>query len=1056
VESLCWIWLILAIPECNLPLLRVLTESPDSRNLSAVMEKRSASLLIFSVLTGWAVGDAFSAEVDFEKDIRPILSEKCTLCHGPNESKAGLRLTGIEHAAIVLESGARAVVPGEPDTSELLARVRSQDEEERMPPRGKGEALTEAEIAKVEQWIASGADWPKHWAYQPLVRVVPPRTRGSDEVVNPIDAFVFARLENEGLTASPQADDSALIRRLYLDLAGVLPTPESAESYRVAMASNRAAAVSRLVDDLLASPSFGERWGRHWLDRARYADSDGYEKDNDRPDAWRYRDWVIAAINADMPFDQFTIEQFAGDLLEKPSPEQILATAFNRQTLTNTEGGADKEQWRVEAVMDRVETMGAVWMGLTLTCARCHTHKYDEITHAEYYQLFSYFNNSDETETKVKESEAAWKKYEANLAVHLQESAHLKVGGETARAELRTRLGAWEQRLTDALVEAKSVAKPTTILIPVEGFAAPKGVKFLIETDQSILVGGTNPAEATYTVTAKFPTGKMTGLRLEVLPDPSLGAQGPGRTEHGNFVLNRLELSVKGYPRNPLLFGDASADYAQSGWPAAGVLDGKAGTGKNGTGWAVGGGVGKAHHLDIGFAEPVVLTEPTEFSLQLVQSYGMQHTIGRFRISAITSPTELAVPEAVRMALRTPAEDRTVEVTQVILTHVETLDEKTWPLLAAVRTHDAKRPVAPEMNVRVIGERTVDRRTTHIFKRGEFKDLLDEVHPDTLAVLPPIQHRGESGDRLDLARWLVSGENPLPPRVIANDIWMQLFGAGIVPTPEDFGVRGDRPTHPELLNWLASEFVATGWSRKQLIRTIVLSKVYQQSSNFRLDLIERDPKNFLLARQNRFRVDAEIIRDLSLSAAGLLSGKIGGPSVFPPIPAGVSDVNYNSAFQWKLSEGEDRYRRGMYTYFKRTAPHPGLTSFDCPDSNVTNVHRARSNTPIGALITLNSEDYVEAAQRLAGRVLSGAVGKTDAEKVGLAFRLCLTRDPAPAERNRLESLVKTTRSWYENHPAEAVEFAGKTLPEGSSAVEVAAWTATLRVLLNLDEFLTRS
>jgi hypothetical protein len=360
------------------------------------------------------------------------------------------------------------------------------------------------------------------------------------------------------------------------------------------------------------------------------------------------------------------------------------------------------------------------------------------------------------------------------------------------------------------------------------------------------------------------------------------------------------------------------------------------------------------------------------------------------------------------------------------------------------------------MNVRVIGERTVDRRTTHIFKRGEFKDLFDEVHPDTLAVLPPIQHRGESGDRLDLARWLVSGENPLPPRVIANDIWMQLFGAGIVPTPEDFGVRGDRPTHPELLNWLASEFVATGWSRKQLIRTIVLSKVYQQSSNFRLDLIERDPKNFLLARQNRFRVDAEIIRDLSLSAAGLLSGKIGGPSVFPPIPAGVSDVNYNSAFQWKLSEGEDRYRRGMYTYFKRTAPHPGLTSFDCPDSNVTNVHRARSNTPIGALITLNSEDYVEAAQRLAGRVLSGAVGKTDAEKVGLAFRLCLTRDPAPAERNRLESLVKTTRSWYENHPAEAVEFAGKTLPEGSSAVEVAAWTATLRVLLNLDEFLTRS
>ncbi len=439
----------------------------------------------------------------------------------------------------------------------------------------------------------------------------------------------------------------------------------------------------------------------------------------------------------------------------------------------------------------------------------------------------------------------------------------------------------------------------------------------------------------------------------------------------------------------------------------------------------------------------------------MTQNYGEQHTLGRFRLQALTAPTALALPAGLREALAKPAAARGAPEREALARHVERLDAKTRPLLAEAKAHAAKRPAAPEMDVRVVGERRAERRATHVFRRGEFKEPLDAVRPATPSVLPPVKHRGEEGDRLDLARWLVSGENPLPPRVIANDLWTQLFGEGLVPTPEDFGVRGDRPTHPGLLDWLAAELVAKGWSRKALIREIVLTNTYRQSSGHRPDLAGRDPKNELIARQNRFRVEAEIVRDLSLAAAGLLSAKVGGPSVFPPIPDGVADVNYNSAFKWKLSQGEDRYRRGMYTYFKRTAPHPSLITFDCPDSNVTTVRRSRSNTPLAALITLNSEPFVEAAQGLARRVLTELPSGDDAARLAHAFRLCLARDPRGAERDRLASLLETSRAWYRDRGEEAGELAGEGLPEGLAVGEAAAWTATVRVLLNLDEFLTR-
>jgi hypothetical protein len=994
-----------------------------------------------------------AAPVDFEKEVRPILAEKCTLCHGPDEAKAGLRLTGIEPATRVLESGRRGIVPGEPEHSEILARVKTTDPEEHMPPPGKGEPLTEVEVAVIERWIAEGAVWPKHWSFTTLRQPEPPVVKNQAWGKHPVDAFILARLEAEGIAPSPEADSVTLIRRLFFDLAGLPPTPEQVATYRAGIEADREAGLARLADDLLASPAFGERWGRHWLDRARYADSDGYEKDNHRPDAWRYRDWVIDAINDDLPFDRFTIEQFAGDLLEKPTPDQILATAFHRQTLTNTEGGTDKEQWRVAAVMDRVETMGSVWLGLTLTCARCHTHKYDPVTQREYYSLFAYFNNGDEVNAKVPQSSAAWTRYESELAAHGKNGKAIETRLAEARAGLEARLGEWESRFSALLVEAKAAKDPGLVPLKIGSFAAPKGVQFAMENDGSIVVGGENPATAVYTVTVKLPKGRITGLRLEVLPDESLGAMGPGRTKHGNFVLNRIEASVK--ETGSVLLADVAADYSQADWDVRELLEGNTKAGAAGAGWAVGGATGKAHHVDLGFAEPLVLAGETELTLTLTQNYGEQHTLGRFRVGALTAPTALALPAEVRGVLGKPAAARDSKDRAVLASHAARLDAKTRPLLAEAAAHEAKRPAAPLMDVRVIGERAGGRRASHVLHRGEFKQPKEAVEPATLSVLPPVKHRGPAGDRLDLARWLVDGENPLPPRVVANDLWTQLFGEGLVATPEDFGVRGDRPSHPELLDWLAAELVAKGWSRKALIREIVLTKTYRQSSDHRPDLLDRDPKNQLLARQNRFRVEAEIVRDLSLAAAGLLSKKVGGPSVFPPIPEGVADVNYNSAFKWKTSEGEDRYRRGLYTYFKRTAPHPSLISFDCPDSNVTTVRRSRSNTPLAALITLNSESFVEAAQGLARRVLTEPSNGDDAARLGHAFRLCLSREPRDSERDRLASLLESSRAWYRGREEEAKALAGASLPGGINAAEAAAWTATVRVLLNLDEFLTR-
>ena len=833
----------------------------------------AACLIVSSVATA---DDA--NPIDFARDIKPILQARCYECHGAETQEAGLRLDFSKRALAGGDSG-KAIVAGKSGESPLVHRIAGNDPEKIMPP--DGEPLSAEQVTLITAWIDQGASWPEsadeaagirstHWAYQPLADVAPPLIDDA-WIQSPIDAFVLAKLREQGIEPSPAADRRMLIRRLSLDLLGLPPEPEAVEAF---VNDSSPDAYENLVDSLLASVHFGERWGRHWLDMARYADSDGYEKDNPRPDAWRWRNWVIDAVNADMPFDQFTIEQLAGDLLPDADPMQRLATAFHRQTLTNTEGGTDQEQWRVEAVFDRVETTGAVWLGLTVGCARCHTHKYDQITQREYYELFAFFNNGDETTAEIPISPLEVERYQREKPPHDAMLAEAEKALADAFASATERYAAWEKQTNEAIAAAT--------------------------------------------------------------PDTKLDS---------------------------------------------------------------------------------------------------------------------IAPKAVRAILAVEADKRTDEQKTAIRDHFARTDAELTPLKTKLDEVRAAAPKSPYVNARIIAQRTEKPRTTHVLRRGDFLSPLEPVDVGTLDVLPEMT-AGADSPRLALARWLVSTENPLTPRVTVNHIWMHLFGTGLVRTVNDFGVRGEQPTHPELLDWLAREFPRLGWSRKALIKEIVMSSTYRQASTHRLDLAEIDPENRLLARQNRFRIEAELIRDLSLAASGLLSRKVGGPSVFPPLPPDVAALSYANNFKWTASEGEDRYRRGMYTFFKRTAPHPNLVAFDCPDANTATIARATSNTPLQALTTLNEVTFVEAAEAFAKRLLSISA-ETDAARIGLAFEIALSRSPSDAETDQVTELLAAARGWFGVHPDEAQALTSQHRADGATPAEAAAWTVVARTLLNLDEFITR-
>ena len=991
--------------------------------------------LILALLTTGLHADG----IDFQRDIQPFFAEHCLECHGADKAKGGLALTSKKAALKTLESGAVAITPGDPSLSAIIARLETTDKDDVMPPLKKNKRPGAGEIAKVKAWIQSGAEWSQHWAYALIAKQT---AAGEASIAARIDSLVLDGLKKHGIQPAPEAERTTLLKRVYYDLLGLPPSEEEAARF---LQDESSAAYERLVDGALASPHFGERWGRHWLDQARYADSDGYEKDSARPDAWRYRDWVIQAINEDMPLDQFTVQQLAGDLLERPSPEQVLATAFHRQTLTNREGGVDQEQYRVEAVFDRTETTGSVWLGLTVGCARCHSHKYDQISQHEYYQLFAFFNNADESVTKVGVSKADLDAYEKNNAEHLAKLEQHRQHYQKVRALVAMKLPEWEKETQARLKSLEGAASLATALLPTLAKSEQKAA-FSQQSDGSTLVTGDLAATDSYSISVALPAGVVSGFKLEVLPDPTLPSGGPGRSKNGNFVLTKFDVRAEdGHDSFPL--HSPKATFAQPGFPAESAIDSD-----RQSGWAIAGATGKPQSISFQLVHPIDANAPRNLRITLEQQHktASQHLIGRFKLSALVGETpESLVPAEVKRLVAVGLEKWTNEQRETIVDWLSHFDADADSARCALETLEASGPRPPVMDARVLSERQ-RARETRIFHRGEFLSPGEQVSAGTPGVLPALLARKPGApDRLDLARWLTSAENPITARVLANQIWMRLFGEGLVRSAGDFGVRGEPPTHPELLDLLASRLRDHGWSRKDLIRQILLSKTYKQSSKTRSELKDIDPLNRLLARQNRLRVEAEVVRDLHLAAAGLLSRKIGGPSVFPPMPPEIASLSYANNFRWTESQGEDRYRRGMYTFFKRTAPYPDLVTFDCPDANVANVRRSVSNTPLQALTTLNAKTFSEAAQTLAKKITSHpeAAKRSDAEKMDQLFKTCLLRGADPTESKALLALLNTSRETFESRPHEAEKFA--TDPE------LASWTAVARIVLNTDEFITR-
>ena len=1000
-----------------------------------------------------AADEAVTPSVDFVRDIRPLLAGRCIKCHGPERQESGLRLDR-RASALAGGDGGPVLVAGKSGESRLLQLVSGSDPDRLMPPDGEGERLSANEIALVRNWIDSGLNWPAdadganrvesaHWAYQAPLRSALPAVKQTDWPRNAIDHFVLARLEAEGLQPAPEAERGPLLRRMSLDLTGLPPTGVELNEF---LADTRTDAYAEAAERLMSSPAAGERWTRVWLDLARYADTNGYEKD-DRRTMWRYRDWVVDAFAKQMPFDQFTIEQLAGDMLPDATLDQRIATGFHRNTMNNTEGGTDDEEFRVSAVVDRVNTTMMVWMGTTMACAQCHTHKYDPFTQREYFQLFAILNNTADADTNdlAPTIEAPTPEMIAETARLRSEMAALRQVLDTPTPELEAAQKKWEAA-TLAELASWQVLTPAQV-------TAESGSMLAVQPDGSILASGETPAQDTYTITLPTELKGITAIRLEALPDDSLPAKGPGRAE-GNFVLSEIRVTVG---ETPVEWKSATAQHSQEKHPVKHAIDGK-----DDTGWAVAPKFGQPNESVFATKEPLTSDGPTTLKVALVQkSPHEKHLLGRFRISATTSaepPSANPIPPALVTLVQKPVETRSPEETKQLADYFRTIA----PELAAQRDQYAKLEAAiPKPPTAPVLVELDKPRVTRVHIRGSFLNQGDVVEPQVPAVFHPLPPDAPV-NRLTFARWLVDRQNPLTARVLVNRIWEQYFGIGLVRTSEDFGTRGEKPSHPELLDWLSVELMEQGWDLRVLHRLIVNSATYRQQSRATAELLARDPENRLLARGPRVRLDAEQIRDQALAISGLLNRKIGGPSVMPPQPDGVWNMPYSSD-KWRTATDGDRYRRAIYTFWRRTAPYPAFSSFDAPSRELCVVRRPRTNTPLQALTVLNDPAYVECAQALARRVLAEAPGGAELpERIRFAVRLCLARDPQPAELSQLESLWRDARAHYAADVAAATKLTtnehapATTTPEPAiDVVDLAAWTVVANVLLNLDELITK-
>ncbi|TAH34360.1 MAG: DUF1553 domain-containing protein [Planctomycetota bacterium] len=969
--------------------------------------------------------------LSFQGEVRPILEQRCFACHGATRQKAGLRLDQRAWARAGSKNGNRPViVPGNSAESLLYQRLVAADEDERMP-FGE-EALAAEEIEILRRWLDEGAEWPedgstlrRHWSYVPPARPALPPVRDDAWPRNGVDRFVLARLEREGLAPSPEAPAETLIRRLYLDLVGLTPPVSEVDEF---LADARPDAYERLVERLLASPHYGERQAQLWLDLARYADTNGYEKD-ERRSQWRYRDWVIDAYNRNLPFDRFTIEQLAGDLLPDATLEQRIATGFHRNTMVNKEGGVDAEEFRVAAVVDRTNTTASVWLGATLGCAQCHDHKYDPYAQEEYYQFFAFFNSTtDSGGSEDPQIEAPTPQQQAVMAELAPQIEALERELEARTPELESAFGAWERRRRAELAQ--------WVALQPRSVESARGATLTVLDDGSVLASGSAPDMDHYVVSAEVGLPRVAGLRIEALSDPSLPSQGPGRTGHGNFVLNEVTLLVDGVA---VPLGRARADFEQMDrpWPASGAVDGDPASG-----WAIVPQTGQSHQAVFALERAL---PAAHIEVRLAQDYGSRHTLGRFRVSvcAEAPPDAPPLPPALERLLVLGGTRGAPEQAQL---------EAHWrasaPELEAARARLAQlRARLPQPATCMVLAERAQPRATHVLQKGSFLSpgaAVEPAVPAVLGSLPPDAPR----NRLGLAQWLVAPDNPLTARVLANRVWSQYFGAGLSSTPEDFGSQGDAPTHSELLDWLALELVSGGWDVKALHHLIVTSATYRQASRVTPELLERDPYNRVFARGPRFRLEAEAVRDVALSASGLLNPVLGGPSVFPPQPDGIWNLPYSDD-RWTAQQGAERHRRALYTFWRRSAPYPLMTNFDAPSREFTCTRRARSNTPLQALNLLNDPAFVEAAAALARRMLAQA-GAGDAERAAYGFRLCVARAPQPEEVRILLELLGAQRRRYQADPQAAAALVAGADPD------LAAWTVVANVLLNLDETITKS
>ena len=1129
--------------------------------------------------------------VDFAREIRPILAKKCFACHGPDEEhrQAGLRLDRREGAIAPLESGTTPIVPGKSSESELTRRITAADDSERMPPADTGITLEPPQIKLLKRWIDEGASFAPHWAFVKPMRPAQPPLDPAGWAKNGLDQIVLAGLKKHGLSPSPRADNFALIRRASLDLRGLPPTPQEVEQF---VSDALPGAYERLLDRLLADPAYGERWARMWLDQARYADSRGYGSDPLRPNAWRYRDWVIDAFNANQPYDQFTVEQIAGDLLPSATLNQQVATAFHRNTMTNTEGGTDDEEFRVAAVKDRVDTTLQVWMGLTMGCAKCHNHKFDPISQKEYYQFFAIFNQTADTDqpNDAPLIDAPTREYVTAVRLIDAQIAPLRQQLETDTPQLAAERTKWEETLRVAsqwqplqLAEWKSAGNATLTR----------------QADGSILVSGERPATDTYTLSAKTDVQGITAFRLETIPDESLPGKGSGRSDNGNFVLSQFSVTAQdaektsspgvgrfvridlpgqskylhlaevqafsggenvalkgiatqssvdfdGQPRlgidgntdgdyhgakstfhtrqednpwwevdlggdkpierlvvwnrtdggtanrlagyriqlldgqrqvvwqnEPLGIPSPSSEFSPSGVVAVKLSQAAADHSQQDfsveaaikpgnldkTGWGVGPKMTEPHEALFVAAQPLSVGKQTLLTFQLDQKFHTAgHTLGRFRLSVTSDKNvlhRLKVPAEFLAIVDTPADKRTPEQTASLAAHYRSIA----PLLKGLRDEIARleksKPAMPTISV--MQELGADkRRPNYVMLKGNFLvkgESVEPALPSAFHGLAPEMPR----DRLAVARWLIHPDNPLTARVAVNRLWAQLFGSGIVETEEDFGIQGELPSNQELLDWLAVEFIDLKWDVKALLKTIMLSETYCQSSRVTSEALAKDPRNRLYSRGPRFRLEAEMVRDQALALSGLLSGKLKGPSVYPPQPDGLWQAAFNGERTWPTSKGEDRYRRGLYTFWRRTIPYPSMATFDAPSREVCALRRIRTNTPLQAFVTMNDPVYVEASQALARRIIREGGGATQ-ERAAWALRLCLARPAAQPQIDSVVALYESELAHYKTDAAAAENLAtdplGK-LPEGMDAAEAAAWTVVANVLLNMDGVLMK-